>query len=142
MNYIAMDIEYLPHTADIRMKIQGSSLEELFLTGILGMNGILHPGFCSEGRTYEHRSRIQIKSLGSTNLLIDFLSDVLSHTYAENLIYCRIDFLEFSENHLDCWLHGEKIESFDEEIKAVTYHEANIVKNSNGDWETIIVFDI
>jgi SHS2 domain-containing protein len=54
-----MDIEYLPHTADIRMKIQGSSLEELFLNAIRGMNDILKQGFCEPARNYSHSTLIE-----------------------------------------------------------------------------------
>ena len=39
-------------------------------------------------------------------------------------------------------LSGTRINNFDEEIKAVTYHEANVIKNKKGLWETCIIFDI
>ncbi|MBT8263032.1 MAG: archease [Bacteroidia bacterium] len=137
-----MNIEYLPHTADIRMKIQGSSMEELFIHGIQGMNNILKQGFCDPAHQYLHKTSVETASSGYTNLLIDFLSDVLSYTYTENVMFCQIEFIRFTENLVEAQMLGAPIESFDEEIKAVTYHEANIKKNTKGNWETIVVFDI
>jgi SHS2 domain-containing protein len=137
-----MDIEYLPHTADIRMKIQGTSLEELFLNAIRGMNDILKQGFCDPTRNYSHKTVLETTSSGYTNLLIDFLSDVLSYTYTENVMYCQIQIIRLSENLVMAELRGAQIDSFEEEIKAVTYHEAEIKKNAKGKWETLVIFDI
>ena len=77
-----------------------------------------------------------------TALLVDFLGELvrLASTYKE--AYSRIIFDELSSSSLRATLVGEKISEFGDDIKAVTYHEANIVKNAQGRWETDIVFDI
>ena len=38
--------------------------------------------------------------------------------------------------------HGFDIEEFDDDIKAVTYHEAEVRKNGKGNLETYMIFDI
>jgi len=43
---------------------------------------------------------------------------------------------------LDARLFGAHVRKFDEDIKAVTYHEANITHSPTGEFETMIVFDI
>ena len=75
-------------------------------------------------------------------MLIDFLSDVLSISYIENAIYCTVKILKFSDYTIKAEISGMNVEIFDEEIKAVTYHEASIKKNNNNLWETYIIFDI
>ncbi len=137
-----MKIEYLPHTADIRMKIEDLSMQDLFLTGLKGMNNILQKGFCDQIHRFYCRTRIETHSLDYTNLLVDFLSDILSLSCTEKVIYCRIQFIEFSESTIVADIFGAPVNSFDQEIKAVTYHEADIYKNHNDKWETNIVFDI
>lgn len=137
-----MKIEYLPHTADIRMKIEGSRLEELFRAGVIGMGNILKDGFCKQNDKLDHKSFIEITALDGTCLLIDFLSEVLSASYAEKAVFCEVDFLDFTPHHTIAEIRGKQITCFDEEIKAVTYHEADVRKNKNDQWVTLVIFDI
>ncbi|MGB5205175.1 archease [Eudoraea sp.] len=137
-----MKIRFLPHTADIRMKIEGSSLEELFTAGVLGMGNILKDGFCDKNGPFVLKLKIELTAHDETCLLIDFLSEVLSSSYAEKAIFCEIKILELTTRKIRAEIHGRQAHGFDEEIKAVTYHEADVQKNNNRDWETLIIFDI
>jgi SHS2 domain-containing protein len=137
-----MKIEYLPHTADIRMKIEGSHLEELFRAGVIGMSNILRDGFCDQNVEFDRKSMLEVTASDGTCLLIDFLSEVLSASYAEKAVYCEVDFLDFTPHHTVAEIRGKQIQSFDEEIKAVTYHEADVRKNNKDQWETLVIFDI
>lgn len=138
-----MKIRFLPHTADIRMKIEGSSLEELFTAGVLGMGNILKDGFCDKNSPFMLKLKIELTAHDETCLLIDFLSEVLSTSYAEKAIFCDVKFFELTTKKIRAEIHGrQQTQGFDEEIKAVTYHEADVQKNNNRDWETLIIFDI
>tara|TARA_R110000765_G_scaffold238296_1_gene340982 strand:+ start:22062 stop:22499 length:438 start_codon:yes stop_codon:yes gene_type:complete len=137
-----MKIEYLSHTADIRMKIEASHLEELFRAGVIGMSNILKDGFCNQNVQFDHKWILEITALDSTCLLIDFLSEVLSASYAEKAVFCEVDFLDFSPHHTIAEIRGKQIQFFDEEIKAVTYHEADVHKNKRDQWVTLVIFDI
>ncbi len=137
-----MIIEYLPHTADIRMKIEGETLEEIFLAGLLGMSQILKEELCKETREFQKQLEIKLSAPDITCLLVDFLSEILSVSYTEKAIFCKMEDVVISENTLSAKLYGTGISGLDEEIKAVTYHEADVLKNSRNSWETIIVFDI
>ena len=57
-------------------------------------------------------------------------------------IYNEVKFLEFSETKLKAKIYGQKVDEFDEDIKAVTYHEVEIIKNDKGGFEAVIVLDI
>jgi SHS2 domain-containing protein len=39
-------------------------------------------------------------------------------------------------------IKGNRVSYFDEDIKAVTYHEAAVKQNNEGQLETVIIFDI
>ena len=136
-----MKYRFLPHTADIRMKIEAETLPLLFTAGIKGMSQILKEDQCRESN-YEMHKVITVNSSDITCLLIDFLSDVLTFCYTERAVFCEVTFLEFSKNLLAAEVSGKSIDVFDEEIKAVTYHEASVNQDSNGMWESIVVFDI
>ncbi|GGD40709.1 archease [Muriicola marianensis] len=136
-----MWIEYLPHTADIRMKIRGKTLETLFRNGIIGMGHILKEGFCEKRMSSDLSLKIHVESSDTTCLLVDFLSEVLSASYTEKSIFCKVDFLTLDSSEILAEIHGMRVEVFEEEIKAVTYHEADVHK-CEGLWESVVVFDI
>jgi len=137
-----MNITYLPHTADIRMKIESSTVEQLFIAGMIGMGNILKKGFCDKDNPIDCKSKIEIHAMDQTCLFIDFLSNILSHSYADKSIYCKVEFSLFTSNKIKADIFGTHTSKLDEEIKAVTYHEAQVHKNRNHQWETLVVFDI
>ncbi|MBN2267529.1 MAG: archease [Candidatus Babeliaceae bacterium] len=130
----------IPHVADIRLHAEGTTLEELFSAALEGMAAILLPEGCTGN--YTESISFSLTAPDTTVLLIDFLSEALSYSSMQRILYCTAAFSELSEKTLSTTLMGKKIECFDEDIKAVTYHEAEVHKNTTGTYETIIVFDI
>lgn len=137
-----MSVTYRSHTADLRMVIDDQALQGLFSQGVIGMSNVLRESFCDQQNQLDKRMIIEVEAADCTNLLIDFLSDVLSCSYIEKVVYCHLNIIEFSEHNIKAELSGASVEQFDEEIKAVTYHEADIVKNDKGFWTTCVIFDI
>lgn len=134
---------FISHTADIRMQVTGDILPELFEAAVLGMNEILIPGFCDDDKDNNVIVReISIEASDATALLVDFLSEILTCSYEDKAVFCRIDFLKISETATEAKIYGKKVHMFKGDIKAVTYHEAEVRKSENGKWETMIVFDI
>jgi len=136
-----MTISYLPHTADIRMRVTAPSLEKLFYNATMGMNGILKEDFCRGATSVKNGTTLEITGKDHTAMLIDFLSEVLSLSYAEKCLFCDMEIV-LGEDRLWARLFGIPIGIFDEEIKAVTYHEARISRNEDDEWEAMVLFDI
>lgn len=134
--------KFLPHTSDIKLYIEGDTLEELFTSAFEGMASIMKNDFCDSKSSGSLREDISFESIDTTTLLVEFLSDVLTLAQGEKAIFCTVDFMSLNENSLQVSIGGEKVEGFDEDIKAVTYHEAEVRKNEKGNWETVIIFDI
>jgi protein archease len=130
----------LEHTADVRLLVEGRSLEELFQEALRGMMEVLKAERKESG--VERMRRIQIEAASPTPLLVDFLNEALwlSHTHRE--AFAQVAFQAISETRVDATLRGFPAEAFGEDIKAVTYHEAKIRKNAAGKLETVLVFDI
>lgn len=137
-----MKIQNVQHTADVGLKLESRTLKKLFSDGVLGMSMILKEGICQENVRFDKKIRIEIRSLDYTCLLIDFLSEILSVSYSDKSVFCKVDILHLSEKQIIADIIGTSIDHFDEEIKAVTYHEAHVRKNSKNNWETNIIFDI
>ena len=137
-----MSVEYGVHTADVAIHIMADTLQGLFRTALRGMNNILKPGFCDHIDHSDSVMSVEITTPDSTNLLVEFLSEVLTLSYVHKAIFCHVYFSQFSQNHLEAKLFGAWFTEFDEEIKSVTYHEADVRQDEMGNWETAIIFDI
>lgn len=132
------DYKILDHPSDVRVQAFGKTKEELFLHSLEGMNEILKLKILD--KKSENRE-IKVKSVDANALLVDFLSEVLYRIQTNKEVYNEIKFTKFSDTELEAELIGNKVESFGEDIKAVTYHNLKI-EQKNGLFETIILFDI
>ena len=130
------------HTADIRLQVSGSELPQLFESALAGMNEIMKKGFFEETNVPTKIERIQLSATDVTALLVDFLSEALTKSHTSRILFNRVEFDELTETSVQAKLHGVPVAKFERDIKAVTYHEAEIRKNDQGRYETTIVFDI
>jgi SHS2 domain-containing protein len=131
----------LPHTADIKLYVEADTIEELFRGAMKGMMDVIKTNACQD-KTETITRTIEVESLDQTELLIDFLSEVLTYTQEEAGVFCRVKFLELNEKNLKAQIFGREEEKFNTDVKGVTYHDAQIKKNKNGNYEVTIVFDI
>ncbi|MCI0453559.1 MAG: archease [Candidatus Dadabacteria bacterium] len=135
-----MPYKILEHTADVRMIVQADSLDELFSDAVYGMMKIIEPKIGNNKKAIERM--ISLEAMDATALLIDFLNEVLLSTHLNREIYNEVIFKSLSERSLEAKLYGVIALSLGEDIKAVTYHEADVKKKEDGTWETMLVFDI
>lgn len=131
-----------PHVADVRLHVQAESFENLLTVALDGMNIIMKKNYRMYLNRHSFIKEILINSNDQTSLLIDFLSKILTLSHIYKAIFHKIDRLEICENSLHAFVLGTKVNNFDEDIKAVTYHEAEIKRNKKVGLETTIVFDI
>lgn len=131
----------LPHTADVRLWVESDTLTGLFEAALEGMAGLIKRTKIDE-TVSKVEEKIELNAPDPTALLIDFLSAVLTLCHQKKAVFTQVDFAHFGTNSLSGTIRGAKTDGFDEDIKAVTYHEAEIIKNNSGRYETIIVFDI
>lgn len=120
-------------------------MDELFRAAVEGMAQIQKSTvseFEIKNKKLECKINVDVKSADLTTLLIDFLSEVLTLSQTDRVVFCNASFNKLTETELVGEITSTKVEEFDEDIKAVTYHEANVVKNEKGQWETVIIFDI
>ncbi len=141
--------EILEHKADIKIKVIGSSLEELFKNAVWAMAQILSAEAAkSEFKIQNLKFKIKVKSADREILLVDFLNDILGESQINQAIYPEVRFLDFQPEgvqgmaYLKAEISGYPIERFDEDVKAVTYHDLNIHQKEGGIWEATILFDV
>jgi SHS2 domain-containing protein len=132
----------LAHTADIRLKIEAATLDDLFRGGLVSMGNIMKENLCGEKGSFRISRNIDVSAPDTSVLLIDFLSEVLTISHAQKVIFCKLKIQYLDELNIRAFIYGRKIDSFDEAIKAVTYHEAEVFRNKNNRWQTNLIFDI
>lgn len=133
---------YHSHTADVIMKVRANSLKELFETAMRGTSNLLKNDFCNQMFPNGSPKKIILKSVDGIALLVDFLSEVLLNSHINKTIYCNLNIVKLTDIEIDATIYGTPVDYFDEDIKAVTYHEASLFKNKNNQWEANIIFDI
>jgi len=133
----------LPHIADVRMHVSAATQEDLFRSALLGMSEIQRKEVCAgQSADLILTEKVEVQSSDITTLLIDFLSEVLTLGHIRKAVFCKVEFISLTETELSAIIQGKSVEDYDEDIKAVTYHEADIIINSDQQLETIILFDI
>jgi len=130
--------EILEHKADLKIRAFGKTKEELFLNILKGMMESMKP----EGLEAGEKRKIEIKSLDLKSLLVDFLSEALYLSQVNKEVYFEAKFKKFTDSELEGELIGQKVESFGEDIKAVTYHSLDIHQEKDGTWQATVLFDI
>lgn len=128
------------HTADLRLKATGTTKEELFSEALKGMTKIMKKD--AFGKPLSVSRRFFVEAPDITSLLIDFLNQALSLSQIHREAHTEVFFNYFSDTRCEAEIRGIPVEHFDEDIKAATYHEADIKQNKKGEWGTVIIFDI
>lgn len=132
----------LDHTSDVAILAEGYSQKNLFSNALWQMNNVLLPGYCGGTRHYDCKMRLRLHGSDPTVLLVDFLSEALALTYIQRAIFCYVHFEVLNRTLLAGHLYGRWYKELDNEIKAVTYHEANVSQDAIGKWTSPILFDL
>lgn len=130
---------FIGHTADIRLHLEATTLPELFEGALDGMKALICP---SKAIKPSSTKEIALSANDITSLLVDFLAEVLTESHIHHIVFDKIEFSELTHTHLRATIFGEKVDFFEKDVKAVTYHEANVVQDKNGMFTTTIIFDI
>jgi SHS2 domain-containing protein len=131
--------QLIHHTADVRVLVTADSLEDLFRDSVLGMYAVMR-GEAHAGEPVQRTIAVD-ESADTTSLLVDFLNEVLNRAQIGRELFEDVTFTRFDATSLTAELKGRAPAEFEEDVKAVTYHEAD-VRLENGVWSTMLVFDL
>lgn len=136
-----MAYDFLEHTGDVRMEVSGNTPEELFTEALAGMMAFMGPHIARDNDA-EAEQKISVTASDRAALLVDFLNEALRLAQEHKEFYTKTAFSRLDETALEADLYGRLVEQFDDEIKAVTYHEAEVSRTPDGKWRAKIIFDI
>jgi SHS2 domain-containing protein len=129
--------EELSHTADWAMRVWTGSLPVLFAEAARGMNA-LSGAKPAPGPRVSRTFETQAPEMES--LLVAFLSELVWTVEQENLVFDEFKVV-LKGSKLTVFMSGALILSLNKSIKAVTYHNLQIVKTKAG-FQVEIVFDV
>jgi SHS2 domain-containing protein len=143
-----MKYEYLKHTADLKVRAYGKTLEEAFANVAIGGFDFLTDTAKIKKKV---EKKISITSKRLESLLYDFIEELLFLLDTEGFIISGFKDMKIAEGKdkdkgnysLKCVALGDSYKSYQVkgDIKAITYSEMSIKKEKNG-FEVIVILDI
>ena len=139
IRFTAMGFEEIEHTADHALKVYGKNLRQLFISAAQGMTSLMMPDM--SGVTGEITKAVKLETIDTESLLVEWLSELVYWAEAEMLVFSTFNIRKITANDIDASVTGGRVAALEKYIKAVTYHNLNIVKTRQG-LEATIVFDV
>ena len=139
-----MTYKFLEHTADIKFKAEGKTLEEAFIESAIALKEVM----IGDIKILPQAERkISIKGKDMESLLYNFLEEFLFLLDAEKFIIYKISELKINKKDftLQASLIGDNSEKyhFTSDVKAVTYNEMKIeFDESRKLYEIQVVLDV
>ena len=132
----------MAHTADARAAIRGDTLPELFRAALEALAELETGEAPATAADLPLRRRVRLAAADTSVLLVDFLSEVLTLSLVETAVFEDLHVHELSEKTADVEVLGRPVPAFLHDVKAVTYHEADVRPDGEGHWHTHLVFDV
>ena len=129
----------IEHTADRALKIYGSDLQELLINAAGGMNSLLVQEY--NVFSLQEEKSVELDAIDSESLLVEWLSELAYWAEIELLVFHKFDLHSVSPTHIKATIHGNRVAQLENHIKAVTYHNLEIIQTDAGLTATV-VFDV
>ena len=136
------DFTLLDHTADLGIIVRGRNLRTLFEVAAKSMVYIMVKGKPADT---DKTLNLSVEGYDLADLMVRWLGEILYLFEGEHKLVTGVEITSISHSHLDATLETV---SFDTnlhevlcEIKAVTFHQIEVVKKDDH-WETRIIFDL
>lgn len=127
----------IEHTADWELEVWAPDLEGLLEESARGMyhlSGIVLKDVPRVDRKF------YLEGQEPESLIVSFLSELLFFSEMEGLAFDTFKFKK-SGNSISANVEGAPINSIEKEIKAVTYHNLDVIQSRRG-LEVRIIFDV
>lgn len=123
--------EAIEHTADIGLCVRSKTLRQLFIQAARGMFSIIAlPKHPLKKATTTRDFNIEIFASNQEELLVGWLSELVSLSDIHSLIFFRFQIHKLTQTSITATVTAEKISQrryeLKTQIKAVTYHELKI----------------
>ena len=138
-----IDYELVDHTADIGIIVRAKDLKNIFLDSALAMFDVIAEAPANFHGLKEKKYPICINAKDEKELLVFWLSELLSLSDCEDVYFADFDIQRLSPTEIAAQASGFPRRYFTgkREVKAVTYHDLKIQKREDG-LEAQVIFDV
>ncbi|MBU1102694.1 archease [Patescibacteria group bacterium] len=139
--------EILEHPADLKIRVFGKDLPEVFVNAALAMaeqqtrNSEIKKFYPERSRRVGNWETVEIESADLESLLVDWLSEILYRGEVNKKVYFDFAIKEFQKTKLRGKIKGVAVQQKSLDIKAATYHDLSIKKTGQY-WRATLIFDI
>jgi len=126
------------HTADWAIRVRGATLPELFVNAATGMYSLVAD--LPSGTLTDERA-IEVKGVDAEALLVNWLNELIYHTEMDGEVFGEFRIESFEQTHLRATVRAGRGVELKKQIKAVTFHNLQIVLSGDG-YEVTLVFDV
>lgn len=134
--------EILEHTADLKVRVRGNDLDDLFKNAGLAIFLISAERQIIKDKK-KHKFSISQNAQTIEELFVNWLNELLSLSAVKEVIFEDIKINKLNEKGLEATAAGSDIRNYkvNTEIKAATYHELKIEKIDYR-WQAEVIFDV
>ena len=137
-----MTYKIIDHTADFGLHVFGADPQDLFATAARAMFELI-----TDPQTVKTAQSLTVTVRGSDwpDLMVNWLRELLYLCNGRELIVGAIDIQQVCEKKITAIIAADRFDPqrhpVQSEIKAVTYHQIQVKRESTG-WEAKIIFDV
>jgi len=126
------------HTADWSIRVHGATLPDLFVNAATGMYSLVAD---LPSITLSIERAIEVKGVDAEALLVNWLNELIYHTEMDGEVFCEFHIESFEPTQLRATVGAGRGIELKKQIKAVTFHNLQIVLTNEG-YEVTLVFDV
>jgi SHS2 domain-containing protein len=134
--------ETIEHTADIGIRVEANTLEELFALSACAMFDLM---IDLPAVRPAHRAEISLEADSIEELLVTWLNELVFRADVSGMFFSRFEVDSVTENSLKASAMGEPYKadkhSVGQSVKAATYYELEISHSDRG-WVATVIFDV
>lgn len=132
----------LDHTADFGLEITGENPAVLFARAALALADVIAGPLTAAGC---HRRRVAVEGADWPDLMVNWLRELLYLWSGEQELLCDVEIAAIDETRLHAVVasvpYAPRHHEIRNEIKAVTYHQAEVVRQETG-WVARVYLDV
>lgn len=135
-----MTYEELEHTADVKVRVKGRSIEDLFAESVRALMEVMYVTCIGKGVERE----IDVSAEGEVELIHDFLSEVLYASEVDNIVFCETS-VTITDFRVRGTLYGEYFSPDRHlggaEVKGISYNDLSLTRE--GEFYVLdVLFDV
>jgi SHS2 domain-containing protein len=131
-------VQEIEHTADWAIRVRGRHLPELFANAALGMASLMADLNAIEPNI---ERQMALDAFDIETLLVSWLSELLWFNEETGAVFVLFEIKTLTSIHLEATAWGGPVSSQWKQIKAVTFHDLEIIETDDG-CEVTVVFDV